>query len=132
MATKKEVYKVYFLLAVLFLLIVIAWKTHQRSKVPSGVFKDPAIVDLHYRVFSPVPPGNSEEVEPTEDPWETEQHRRKALVAKVCRENQGKTHMTLDPDRCLSIMHMYFPQNIKDHQFSGSCTMTTPILFGVI
>ena len=102
MAAKKEVYKVYFVLAVLILLILIAWKTHQRSKVPPGVFKDTAIVDLHYKVFSPIPPGNSEDIEATEDPWETEQHRRRALVAKVCRENPGKTHMTLDPDRCLS------------------------------
>ena len=102
MAAKKEVYKVYFVLAVLLLLILFAWKTHQRSKVPSGVFKDTDIVDPHYKVFSPIPPQNSEEVEPTEDPWETEQRRRKALVAKVCRENPGRTHMTLDPDRCLS------------------------------
>ena len=101
MAAKKEIYKVYFVLAVLLLLILIVWKTHQRSKVPSGVFKDTAIVDLHYKVFSPVPPENSEEVEAAEDPWETEQHRRKALVAKVCSENSGRTHMTLDPDRCL-------------------------------
>ena len=56
MAAKKEVYKVYVVLAVLLLLILIVWKTHQRSKVPSGVFKDTAIVDLHYKVFSPVPP----------------------------------------------------------------------------
>ena len=55
MAAKKEVYKVYFALAVLILLILIAWKTHQRSKVPPGVFKDTAIVDLHYKVFSPAP-----------------------------------------------------------------------------
>ena len=90
MAAKKEVYKVYFALAVLILLILIAWKTHQRSKVPSGVFKDTAIVDLHYKVFSPVPPGNFEDTEPTEDPWEAEQDRRRALVAKVCRENPGR------------------------------------------
>ena len=114
MAEKREVYKIYGLLVVLFVLILIAWKTHQGSNVPSGVFKDPAIVDLHYKVFSPVPPGSSGEFEPTEDPedpeepeeledpWETEQHRRKSLVAKVCRENPGKTHMALDPDRCLS------------------------------
>ena len=103
MAAKKEVYKVYFALAVSLLLILIAWKTHQRSKVPSGVFKDTAIVDLHYKVFSPIPPGNSEDIEATEDPWETEQHRRRALVAKVCSQNPGKTHMTLDHDRCLSL-----------------------------
>ena len=130
MATTKEVYKIYVLLIVLFILILIAWKTHQGSNVPSGVFKDPAIVDLHYKVFSPVPPGNSEEVEPTEDPWETEQHRRKALVAKVCKENPGKTHMTLDPDRCLK--RVVSPKNIHVFKLSGSCTMTKPTLFGAI
>ena len=109
MAAKKEVYKVYCVLAVSLLLILIVWKSHQRSKVPSGVFKDTAIVDLHYKVFSLIPPQNSEEVEPIEDPWETEQRRRKALVAKVCKENPGKTHMTLDPDRCLS--YVFFPKN---------------------
>ena len=70
MAVKKEVYKVCFVLAVLLLLILIAWKTHQRSKVTPGVFKDTAIVDLHYKVFPPVPPGNFEDVEPREDSWE--------------------------------------------------------------
>ena len=103
MAAKKENCKVYFVLAVLLLLILIACKIYQRAKVPPALFKDTAKVDLHYKMFSPVPPRYSEEVEPGEDPWETEQHRRKALVAKVCSQNPGETHMTLDPDRCLSL-----------------------------
>ena len=68
MAAKKEVYKVYFVLAVLLLLILIACKIHQRSKVPPAMFKYTAVVDLHYKVFSPFPPGYSEEVEPGETP----------------------------------------------------------------
>ena len=101
MAIKKEVYKVYSLLALFFLLIMIVWKTHQQYKGPSGVFKDTAIVDLHYKVLTTAPPENLEKVpkvDPTEDPWESEQIRRKALLAKVCKENAGKTHMVLDPD----------------------------------
>ena len=56
MATKKEFNKVYIVLAVLLLLILAVWKTNEKAKVPSGVFKDTDIVDPHYKVFSPVPP----------------------------------------------------------------------------
>ena len=84
MATKKEVNKVYIVLAVLLLLILVVWKTNEKAKVPSGVFKDTKIVDLHYKVFSPIPPENSEEDDKSlDDLWDQEQRRRQALLAKV-------------------------------------------------
>ena len=129
MATKKEVYKVYSLLALFFLLIVIVWKTHQQYKGPSGVFKDTAIVDLHYKVLTTAPPQNLEEVpkvDPTEDPWESEQIRRKALLTKVCKENAGKTHMELDPETDRWLISFV----VKIKSFSGSCTMPTRTPFG--
>ena len=82
MATKKEFNKVYIVLAVLLLLILVVCKKNE--KVPSGVFKDTEIVDLHYKVFSPIPPENSEEDDKSlDDPWDQEQRRRQALLAKV-------------------------------------------------
>ena len=82
MATKKEVNKVYIVLAVLLLLILVVCKKNE--KVPSGVFKDTEMVDLHYKVFSPIPPENSEEDDKSlDDPWDQEQRRRQALLAKV-------------------------------------------------
>ena len=84
MATKKEVNKVYIVLAVLMLLILVVWKTNEKAKVPSGVFKDTEIVDLHYKVFSPIPPENSEEDDKSlDDLWDQEQRRRQALLAQV-------------------------------------------------
>ena len=84
MATKKEFNKVYIVLAVLLLLILVVWKTNEKAKVPSGVFKDTEIVDLHYKVFSPIPPENSEEDDKSlDDRWDQEQRRRQALLAKV-------------------------------------------------
>ena len=84
MATKKEFNKVYIVLAVLLLLVLVVWKTNEKAKVPSGVFKDTEIVDLHYKVFSPIPPENSEEDDKSlDDPWDQEQRRRQALLAKV-------------------------------------------------
>ena len=84
MAAKKEFNKVYIVLAVLMLLILVVWKTNEKAKVPSGVFKDTEIVDLHYKVFSPIPPENSEEDDKSfDDPWDQEQRRRQALLAKV-------------------------------------------------
>ena len=84
MATKKEVNKVYIVLAVLLLLILVVWKKNEKAKVPSGVFKDTEIVDLHYKVFSPIPPENSEEDDKSlDDRWDQEQRRRQALLAKV-------------------------------------------------
>ena len=82
MATKKEFNKVYIVLAVLLLLILVVCKKNE--KVPSGVFKDTEMVDLHYKVFSPIPPENSEEDDKSLDYlWDQEQHRRQALLAKV-------------------------------------------------
>ena len=82
MATKKEFNKVYIVLAVLLLLILVVCKKNE--KVPSGVFKDTEMVDLHYKVFSPIPPENSEEDDKSlDDPWDQEQRRRQALLAKV-------------------------------------------------
>ena len=84
MATKKEVNKVYIVLAVLLLLILVVWKKNEKAKVPSGVFKDTEIVDLHYKVFSPIPSEYSEEDDKSlDDPWDQEQRRRQALLAKV-------------------------------------------------
>ena len=84
MATKKEVNKVYIVLAVLLLLILVVWKKNEKAKVPSGVFKDTEIVDLHYKVFSPIPPENSEEDDKSlDDLWDQEQRRRQALLAQV-------------------------------------------------
>ena len=84
MATKKEFNKVYIVLAVLLLLILVVCKRNEKAKVPSGVFKDTEIVDLHYKVFSPIPPENSEEDDKSsDDPWDQEQRRRQALLAKV-------------------------------------------------
>ena len=82
MATKKEFNKVYIVLAVLLLLILVVCKKNE--KVPSGVFKDTEMVDLHYKVFSPIPPENSEEDDKSlDDRWDQEQRRRQALLAKV-------------------------------------------------
>ena len=82
MATKKEFNKVYIVLAVLLLLILVVCKKNE--KVPSGVFKDTEMVDLHYKVFSPIPPENSEEDDKSlDDLWDQEQRRRQALLAKV-------------------------------------------------
>ena len=84
MATKKEVNKVYVVLAVLLLLVLVVWKTNEKGKIPSGVFKDTDIVDLHYKVFSPISPENSEEDDKSlDDPWDQEQRKRQALLAKV-------------------------------------------------
>ena len=84
MATKKEVNKVYIVLAVLLLLILVVCKKNEKAKVPSGVFKDTDIVDLHYKVFSPIPPENPEEDDKSLDNlWDQEQRRRQALLAKV-------------------------------------------------
>ena len=84
MATKKEFNKVYIVLAVLLLLILVVCKKNEKAKVPSGVFKDTEIVDLHYKVFSPIPPENSEEDDKSLDHlWDQEQRRRQALLAKV-------------------------------------------------
>ena len=72
------------MLAVLLLIVLVVWKTNEKAKVPSGVFKDTEIVDLHYKVFSPIPPENSEEDDKSlDDPWDQEQRRRQALLAKV-------------------------------------------------
>ena len=82
MATKKEFNKVYIVLAVLLLLILVVCKKNE--KVPSGVFKDTEMVDLHYKVFSPIPPENPEEDDKSlDDLWDQEQRRRQALLAQV-------------------------------------------------
>ena len=82
MATKKEFNKVYIVLAVLLLLILVVCKKNE--KVPSGLFKDTEMVDLHYKVFSPIPPENPEEDDKSlDDLWDQEQRRRQALLAKV-------------------------------------------------